>query len=332
MPKGNGDKSLTLFGEDVTPNLHKLADEFILYDNFYVNADVSAEGHNWASAAIAPDYTVKMWPNSYAGRRKTYDYEGGEPANNPPAGFIWTNAISAGISVRTYGIWTANAPLKSVQNGRQIAHVRDPALAPFTDMNFRGFDLDYPDVDRANEFLREWKEFDEKGTAPQLIVMRIPNDHTSGLSLGKDFAAIRCRRQRLRHGHDCRPCFPQQVVGIHRHLCGGRRRAEWSRSCGCSPFSGVCAFALYAVGKVDSEMYNRQRFCGLGLLGLRPMTQFDAASRTMFGSFSTKPDLTPFVAEKPRTSLTQRNTTDGPEAKRSKQWTSKRPTASTMTV
>ena len=82
MPKGNGDKSLTIFGEDVTPNLHKLASEYVLYDNFYENADVSAEGHNWAAAAIAPDYTVKMWPNSYAGRRKHYDYEGGEPANS----------------------------------------------------------------------------------------------------------------------------------------------------------------------------------------------------------------------------------------------------------
>ena len=70
MKEGNGDPSLSLFGEKVTPNHHKLAREFVLFDNFYVNADVSADGHNWSTAAIAPDYVQKMWPNSYAGRRK----------------------------------------------------------------------------------------------------------------------------------------------------------------------------------------------------------------------------------------------------------------------
>ncbi len=105
MDKGNGDKSLNLFGEQITPNLHQLARDFIVYDNFYENADVSADGHNWASAAIAPDYTVKMWPNSYANRRRHYDFEGGEPANTPPAGYIWDNALEAGLTVRDYGEW-----------------------------------------------------------------------------------------------------------------------------------------------------------------------------------------------------------------------------------
>ena len=151
-------------------------------DNFYVNADVSAEGHNWSSAAIAPDYTVKMWPNSYAGRRKTYDYEGGEPAILPPAGYIWTNALAAEISLRMYGVWDTNLPADQVRGSRQIATVKDPALQPYEDMDFRAFDLDYLDMDRAKEFLREWKGFEEKGEAPQLIVMRLPNDHTAGVT------------------------------------------------------------------------------------------------------------------------------------------------------
>lgn len=319
MPKGNGDKSLTLFGENVTPNLHKLADEFVLYDNFYVNADVSAEGHNWASAAIAPDYTVKMWPNSYAGRRKTYDYEGGEPANTPPAGYLWTNAISAGVSVRTYGVWTSNLPLQSAQNGRQIASVRDPALSPFTDMNFRGFDLNYPDVDRANEFLREWKQFDQQGNAPQLIVMRIPNDHTSGLSMGKisplsavadnDYA-MGMIVEGVSHS---KLWASTAIFVVEDDAQNGPDHVDAHRAPAfvLSPYTRV--------GKVDSEMYNQTTVLRSieAILGLRPMTQFDAASRTMFGAFSTKPDLTPFVAEKPRTSLTERNVTNGPEAKRS---------------
>ena len=74
--KGNSDPSLDLFDESAAPNHYKLAREFVLFDNFYVNADVSADGHNWATAAIAPDYVQKLWPNEYAGRRKHYDFEG----------------------------------------------------------------------------------------------------------------------------------------------------------------------------------------------------------------------------------------------------------------
>ncbi len=112
LGKGNGDKSLTLFGEQVMPNHHQLARDFVLYDNFYENADVSAEGHNWAAAAIAPDYTVKLWPSEYGHRKKEYDFEGGEPANTPPAGYIWTNALQAGVSIRNYGEWTSNIPVE----------------------------------------------------------------------------------------------------------------------------------------------------------------------------------------------------------------------------
>ena len=108
MKEGNGDASLVLFGENVTPNLHKLARQFVLLDNFYVNSDVSADGHNWSTAAIAPDYVQKLWPNSYAGRRKTYDYEEGDPASIPPAGYLWTNAAAAGVSLRNYGYMVDN--------------------------------------------------------------------------------------------------------------------------------------------------------------------------------------------------------------------------------
>ncbi|MCL4402748.1 MAG: bifunctional YncE family protein/alkaline phosphatase family protein, partial [Acidobacteria bacterium] len=108
MKEGNGDPSLTLFGEKVTPNEHKLAREFVLLDNFYVNSDVSADGHNWCTAAIAPDYVQKLWPNSYAGRRKLYDYEGQEPTAKPPAGYLWTSAGAAGVSIRNFGYFVNN--------------------------------------------------------------------------------------------------------------------------------------------------------------------------------------------------------------------------------
>ena len=189
--KAIGDKSLTLFGENITPNLHKLAGEYILYDNFYVNADVSAEGHNWSSAAIAPDYTVKMWPNSYAGRRKTYDYEGGEPANLPPAGYIWTNALAAGSAFAVYGIGIQSAG----DQVRRIAADRHSERSRSATVRGHGFSRVRSGLPRhgyrAKEFLREWKDFEEKGEAPQLIVMRIPNDHTAGGAGETDSAVIR---------------------------------------------------------------------------------------------------------------------------------------------
>jgi DNA-binding beta-propeller fold protein YncE len=313
IAKGNGDKSLVLFGEEVTPNQHKLANDYILYDNFYENADVSAEGHNWASAGIAPDYTVKMWPNSYAGRRKTYDYEGGEPANLPPAGYLWTNALAAGVTFRSYGEWTTNFPLDRVQNGVQIKEVRDPALHGFVDMNYRGFDLGYPDVERTKEFLREWKEFDEKGVAPQLTIVRLGNDHTSGLSAGKiapksavadnDYAL-----GQLIEGVTRSKFWPSTAIFvIEDDAQNGPDHVDSHRA----PALVISPYTRR--GMVDSTMYNQTSVLRTieAILGLHPMTQFDAASVTMFGSFSLQADATPYTAEKPRITLTERNPAKG---------------------
>ncbi|HZQ56097.1 MAG TPA: bifunctional YncE family protein/alkaline phosphatase family protein [Bryobacteraceae bacterium] len=316
MAKGNGDKSLSLFSERITPNLHELAREYILYDNFYENSDVSAEGHNWAAAAIAPDYTVKMWPNSYAGRRKTYDYEGGEPANTPPAGYIWDNALQAGISVRDYGDWVTNIPLKEVTGPKQVNAVRDPALVPITDMNYRGFDLDYPDVKRAQEFIREWKEFDAKAQAPQLSVLRMGNDHTEGTRSGaltpfsynadNDYA-VGMLVDAVSHSK----LWPSTAIFIIEddaqngpdHV-DSHRAPAWV----ISPYTHR--------GIVDSTMYNQMSVLRSieMILGLRPMTHFDAAGRTMFGTFSRQADTRPYTVISPKISLTERNPANAPAA------------------
>src|SRR5688500_9489520 len=103
IPEGNGDTSLVLFGERITPNQHKLAKEFVLLDNFYVDGEVSADGHNWSTAANANDYLEKTWPTSYGGRGGQYDSEGNREIANPDRGFIWDYCKRAGISYRTYG-------------------------------------------------------------------------------------------------------------------------------------------------------------------------------------------------------------------------------------
>ena len=103
VPGGNGDTSLLLFGERITPNQHKLVQEFVLLDNFYVDGEVSADGHNWSLAANANDYLEKTWPTSYGGRGGSYDAEGNRGIANPDRGFIWDYCKRAGISYRTYG-------------------------------------------------------------------------------------------------------------------------------------------------------------------------------------------------------------------------------------
>ncbi len=178
LKEGNSDPSLVLFGENITPNLHKLAREFVLLDNFYVSADVSADGHNWSTAAISPDYVNKLWPSNYASRRKTYDFEEQDPASLPPAGYLWSNASMAGLSIRNFGYMMDNKKEIAPLGADQIEKINDPVLAKVTNRDYRSFDLKYPDVDRAKVFLAELAEYEKTGNMPRLIVMRLGNDHT----------------------------------------------------------------------------------------------------------------------------------------------------------
>ncbi len=103
IPAGNGDSSLCLFPEKITPNQHKLAKEFTLFDNFYVDAEVSADGHNWSTSAYATDYVEKTWPVYYGGRGGSYDYEGGKKIASPSSGYIWNQVIDKNLGFRNYG-------------------------------------------------------------------------------------------------------------------------------------------------------------------------------------------------------------------------------------
>jgi DNA-binding beta-propeller fold protein YncE len=314
LGKGNGDSSLTLFGEKITPNLHQLAREFILYDNFYENSDVSADGHNWASAAIAPDYTMKLWPNEYGHRSKVYDFEGTDPANTPPAGYLWDNALQAGLTVRDYGEWVTNLPLdKAASGGRQIKSVNDPALEGHTDMNFRSFDLSYPDVDRAKEFIREWKAFDSAGDAPQLIILRLGNDHTQGTRVGaltpfayaadNDYAvgmvAEAISQSKL---------WPSTAMFV---IEDDAQNGPDHVDCHRAPVWVVSPYTRRGI--VDSRMYNQASVLRTieMILGLRPMTHFDGGATPMFAAFSRQPNTTAYSVISPKVSLTERNPANG---------------------
>ncbi len=140
---------------------------------------------HWSTAAIATDYIQKMWPNSYASRRKNYDYEEQEPTDAPPAGYLWTSAAGAGLSMRNYGYMAQNRAQAARRTATQIEAVRDPVLNRVTNRLYRDFDLDYPDVERVKVFLADLAEFEKSGQMPRLMFMRLGNDHTNGTQAGK---------------------------------------------------------------------------------------------------------------------------------------------------
>lgn len=223
MKKGNGDLSQALFGRKVTPNQHALAERFVLLDNFFVCAEVSADGWNWSTSGMANEYTSRNAPYNYSGRGKRYDFEGqnnGVPINllglpdvgRAPGGYIWELVAKAGLSLRNYGCFLNDVDPKTRVKEGPLANVVDntpnqKALVGRTNVDFRQFDLSYADSDawiahnapfpkqmktygshRSPSRFAEWKrEFDEyvkDGTLPRFSILRFPNDHTNGTSPG----------------------------------------------------------------------------------------------------------------------------------------------------
>jgi YVTN family beta-propeller protein len=320
LKEGNGDPSLVLFGENITPNQHKLAREFVLLDNFYVSGDVSADGQNWSTAAIASDYVQKFWPNSYAARRKRYDYEGGEPAATPPAGYIWTGARQAGINMRNYGYFVNNIAKIPADGEDQIDGVRDPVLETVTSADYRGFDLNYPDVKRVKTFQKDLAEFEAAGKMPQFIIMRLGNDHTNGTTPGKiaPLSALADNDYALgmlvESVSKSKFWADTAIFVLEDDAQNGADHVDSHRSPAfiLSPYTRR--------GIVDSSRYNTTSMLRTMemILGLRPMTQFDAAAPPMTSVFQATPNPAPYTAAPPRIALDLRNPEQSATAARSR--------------
>lgn len=316
--KGESDPSLCLFNESAGPNHYKLAREFVLFDNFYVNSDVSADGHNWSTSAISNDFVQKMWPSNYGNRNHNYGFEGGEPAAYPPAGYLWTNAAAAGVTMRNYGYWVENKKTPG-PDGIQIEKVLDPVLSKVTNMKYRSFDLDYPDVNRAHVFLDDLAQFESTGQMPALMILRLPNDHTSATTAGKiaplsAFAdndyALGLIVQGLSHSK----FWPNTAIFVlEDDAQNGPDHIDSHRS----PALVISPYTHRGI--VDSRMYNTTSMLRTMelILHLRPMTHYDAGARPMFAAFAQQPSLAPYQAEKPRISLDERNPVNSSTARRS---------------
>ncbi len=314
MKEGNGDASLTLFGEDITPNIHALAREYVLLDNLYCDAEVSADGHNWSMGAYATDYVEKTWPSQYSGRRKTYDYEGGAAVVAPSAGYIWDACRRAGVSYRIYGEWVTNGA-----RPEDPATPRSAALEGHIDPYYRGWDLNYSDLDRAKRFLSELKRFENEGAMPRFQVVRLGNDHTMGMRAGalspRSYVAQNdLALGMLVEGISRSKFWPTTAIFvIEDDAQNGPDHVDAHRT------EALAISPYIRRGTVDSTMYSTTSFLRTMelILGIPPMSQYDASATPLFASFSDKPDLTPFTARPASYSLTEHNPAQGSGAKRS---------------
>ena len=283
---GNGDTSLLLFGKNITPNLHKIVSTFVLLDNFYCDAEVSADGHNWSMGAYATDYLEKTWPTSYGGRGGSYDAEGNRPIANNKNGFIWDLCKLHGITYRTYGEFAdfSTKPNIAVLNGH-------------TCPNYSGWNLDIRDTTRFYQWKKEFDSLVTINAVPQFNTIRFGNDHTEGLRknrptpyafLADNDLAVGLFIEYLSNS----PIWKESVVFIvEDDAQNGPDHVDAHRS---------TAYVISPYIKrnfVDHTMYSSSsvlRTIEL-ILGMPPMTQFDAAATPMWRSFTSKPDFSLFT-------------------------------------
>ena len=323
---GNGAPNLCTFGNSVTPNQHKLAREFVLLDNTYCSGAVSADGHHWTDSAIATDYIERQftadWPRSYPA-------PAGDALANAPTGFLWDNALAHGKTVINYGEFTSysskrwkdrsrkdpvdfTAAYRDVTTGADAIECRSKpdleSLRPISDLNYIGWDLTLPDIWRARHIINALKKYEQTDTLPNLVIIRLPNDHTAGTKPGHPIPEAMVADNDLAMG---------RIIEALSHT------KYWKDTCvfsieddsqnGWDHVSGyrTTAYVVSAYtkrGATISTQYNNTsilRTIEL-ILGLPPMNQMDATATPMFDCFiapGAAPDLTPFTSVPNRTRL-----------------------------
>jgi YVTN family beta-propeller protein len=297
VPGGNGDTSLVLFGNHITPNQHALVNEFVLLDNFYCDAEVSADGHNWSMGAYANDYLEKTWPSSYGGRGGGYDGEGNRAIANNKDGFIWDYCARAKVSYRTYGEFADDYKpnIKILKNH----------FCPY----YTGWDLGVRDTVRFSQWKREFDSLVAVHALPKFNTLRFGNDHTEGLRKGSPTPFAFVADNDLAVGEFVEhlsqsPVWEQSVVFIlEDDAQNGPDHVDAHRS------------PVYIAGGfvkrhfVDHTMYSTTsmlRTIEL-ILGIRPMSQYDAAATPMWNCFAAKADLTIFKSLPANIDLGEKN-------------------------
>ncbi len=328
MPKGDGDTALVFFPRAVSPNHHALAERFGLWDRFFVNAEVSGDGHNWSTAAYATDYVEKTVPSQYSRRGRTYDFEGtnrdslppdGDDVAAPAAGYIWDLAIRKGLVVRDYGEFVVEPRDRAENDTLPVPAIpTKAALATRTATAFAGFDLHVRDQRRADAWIAELQQFTQQGSMPALEVVHLGNDHTAGAQPGAPTPRAYVADNDLALGRMIEalsksPFWPSTVVFVvEDDAQNGADHVDSHRS----PFLAISA---YSRGGVIHRFANTTDVLATieEILGLSALSPYDYFGRPLRDAFGTKPDLQPFVAMTPQVDLNERNPTTGAAARES---------------
>ena len=333
VANGNGDPDLCIFGGRVTPNQHRLVRDFALLDNTYCCGVLSADGHSWADSGIATDFLEREfagWPRSYPSGG--FGEGGADALSYSPAGFIWNDALAHGKTVCDFGEFTTDAKHWKSSGSTNVTFLdawRDfnggsnaivyscqpdiEALRPFIMTNTIGWDLDVPDVWRAAQFIKSLKQFEAADNLPNLVIVWLPNDHTSATKAGCPTPAAMVADNDLAMG---------RIVEAVSHS------KFWTNTCifaveddpqdGWDHVSGYRTTAYVASaytrrGAVVHTQYNQTSLLRTMelMLGLPPMNQMDATATPMFDCFTATPDFAPFDAVTNNVPLDEMNKSPG---------------------
>jgi YVTN family beta-propeller protein len=330
LPQADGDPSLAFFPRAVSPNHHALAERFGIFDRFFVNAEVSPDGHNWSMAGYVTDYSEKTIPSNYSDRGRSYDYEGfnrnvrpEDDVAEPSSGYLWNLADRAGITYRNYGEFVNNP--EDPDSVKDSAFVpTKPALAAHTNRAYPGWSLDIPDQVRIEIWLKEFQQFVQAGKMPALEFVRLPNDHTSGAQAGKPtprgyMADNDLALGRLIEALSRSPFWKNTVVFVlEDDAQSGPDHVDSHRS-------PLLVISPYNRGGVIHRFANTTDVLATieDILGLGRMSQFDHYGRPLREIWETTPDLSPYTSLTPAVSLKELNPKRGAMAEASKMLTFK---------
>ena len=335
--KGNSDPSLTQFGGSVTPNQHALASRYGLFDNFYDEGTLSADGHNWLMQADANDYIEKEFGAFY----RSYPAQGGDALAYQRDGFLWNAAEKAGNTVAAFGEyanfqtlpatgaptwadWYQASQVKEgkvpgpspITDGQYPTYSDIPSLNAILDPAYPKFNTDIPDQYRVDIWQQDFAKAEKAGKLANLNLLWLPDDHTAGIS-GKD-------------------PYPTAMVadndlGVGRIVDTISHSKDWKDSAifvleddsqaGTDHVDGHRA-PLYVIspyaktGVVDSTYYSQLNVVKTieQILAVAPMNQEDRAAEPMFDAFTNTPDLTPFSVRPNQIPLTYGLTVATPAA------------------